>query len=59
MVQGIAGRNLVSRLLHIFQLLFSNNVSVRLFRNLFTQGQDSWLIKSNQGDTNTAAKERV
>jgi len=56
---GVAARDPVSGLFHRLELLFSDNISLRLLRNLFAQGQDVRFVKTNQGDTNAAAEERV
>ena len=55
----MAARKLILRLFHLFELLFSDNVSSRLFRKFFTQSKDTWFIDTDQGNTNTATKERV
>ena len=59
MNQGVAAKSLVLRLLHFFEFLFSDSISVRPFRNFFAQGQDAWLIKANQGNAHTTTEERV
>lgn len=46
MSQGVTASP-VSRLLHLFELLFSDNIPVRFFRNFLAQHQDAWLIDAN------------
>ena len=57
--QGVVKKNLVSRLLHLLELLFSDNISVSLFRNFFAQGQNAGPVETDQGDADTTTKERV
>jgi len=56
---GVAAGDPASRLLHRLELLFSDNISIRLLRDLFAQGQDTRFTETDQGDTNATTEERV